>query len=85
MKKLTRARDDRWIAGVCGGLSDYTGIDANLIRLVLAICTILGAGSLLIGYVVAWILVPRRPLQETVWAQASDRPTTAYEPAPPPG
>lgn len=85
MKKLTRSRDDRWIAGVCGGVSDYTGIDANLVRLVLAICTILGAGSLLIGYVVAWILLPERPRQETVWAQASDRPTTASGPAQPPG
>jgi phage shock protein C len=85
MKKLTRSRDDKWLAGVCGGVSDYTGIDANLIRLVLAICTILGAGSLIIGYVVAWILMPKRAAHETVWAQTSDRPTTAYEPAQPSG
>lgn len=85
MKKLTRSRDDKWIAGVCGGMSDYTGIDANLIRLVLAICTILGAGSLIIGYVVAVFLLPNRPRHETVWAQASDVPATAHEPAQPSG
>jgi phage shock protein C len=82
MKKLTRSPDDKWLAGVCGGVSDYTGIDANLVRLVLAICTILGAGSLIIGYVVAWVLMPKRPRQETVWIQP-DRPTTASGPAQP--
>lgn len=60
MKKLTRNPDDKWIAGVCGGIADYTGIDANVIRLVVAICTVLGAGSLILGYIVAWILMPKR-------------------------
>jgi phage shock protein PspC (stress-responsive transcriptional regulator) len=83
MKKLTRSPDDKWIAGVCGGVSDYTGIDANLIRLVLAICTILGAGSLIIGYVVALFLMPKPPPDDTAWAQATDVPATAHEPAPP--
>jgi phage shock protein C len=85
MKKLTRSSDDKWIGGVCGGLSEYTGVDANLIRLVVAVCTLLGAGSLIIGYVVAWILIPKRAQYETVRGQATDRPTTAYEPAQPSG
>jgi phage shock protein C len=85
MKKLTRSSDDKWIGGICGGLSEYTGVDANLIRLVVAVCTILGAGSLIIGYGVAWILIPKRAQHETVRGQATDRPTTAYEPAQPSG
>ncbi len=73
MKKLTRSRDDKWLGGVCGGLSDYTGIDANLIRLVVVVCTLLGAGSLIIAYIVAWVLMPARPAAaQTVWAQATD-------------
>ncbi|MBC7631213.1 PspC domain-containing protein, partial [Aeromicrobium sp.] len=60
MKQLTRSRDDKWLGGVCGGLSTYTGIDANLIRLVVAVGTILGAGSLIVAYVVAWVLMPSR-------------------------
>jgi len=83
MKKLTRTPDDRWLTGVCGGISAYTGIDANLVRLVLAICTLLGAGSLVIGYVVAWILMPRRAEHETVWAQAADPSATPHGPAQP--
>jgi phage shock protein PspC (stress-responsive transcriptional regulator) len=83
MKKLTRNPDDKWLGGVCGGLADYTGIDANLIRLIVVVCTLLGAGSLIVAYVVAWVLMPARPAAaQTVWAQASDSATTESEPAP---
>ena len=58
-KKLTRSRDDKWISGVCGGLAEYTGLDANLVRLVVAVTTVLGAGSVAIAYVVAWIIMPK--------------------------
>lgn len=57
-KRLVRTRDDRWIAGVCGGVARYTGVDANLVRLVVVLGTIVGFGSLLVAYVVAWILMP---------------------------
>jgi phage shock protein C len=57
-RRLVRSRDDRWLAGVCGGVAEYAGVDANLVRLVVVLGTILGAGSLLVAYVVAWILMP---------------------------
>ena len=83
MKKLTRNPEDKWIGGVCGGIADYTGIDPNLVRLVVAVCTLLGAGSLIIAYIVAWMLMPARPAAaQTVWAGATDAATTESEPAP---
>lgn len=82
MKKLTRNPDDKWLGGVCGGLADYTGIDANLVRLIVVVCTLLGAGSLILAYIVAWVLMPARPAAaQTVWAEASDSATTESEPA----
>ena len=57
-RRLTRSRDDRWLSGVCGGVARYTGVDANLVRLLVVLGTILGFGSLLVAYVVAWILMP---------------------------
>jgi phage shock protein C len=57
-KRLVRSRDDRWIAGVCGGVAAYLGVDANLVRLIVVLGTIFGFGSLLVAYVVAWIFVP---------------------------
>lgn len=58
-KKLTRTTSDRWIAGVCGGLAEYTGIDATLIRVITLVAFILGAGSLGLIYLIMWVLVPK--------------------------
>jgi phage shock protein C len=58
VRRLTRSRDDRWLGGVCGGVAAYTGVDATLVRLVVAVGTVLGLGSLLVAYLVAWILMP---------------------------
>ncbi len=58
-KRLVRSSDDSWVAGVCGGLARYLGIDANLVRLIVVVATILGLGSLIVAYLLAWILMPK--------------------------
>ena len=60
-RKLTRSRDDKWIAGICGGIAEHTGIDATLIRVILVIATILGAGSLVVVYLICWVIIPKTP------------------------
>lgn len=60
-KRLTRSRDDRMIAGVCGGVAQYLGIDSTLVRIVVAILTVVGFGSLIVAYILAWILIPEEP------------------------
>jgi phage shock protein PspC (stress-responsive transcriptional regulator) len=57
-KRLVRSSDDRWLGGVCGGLARYLGVDSNLVRLLVVVGTVLGLGSLVVAYVVAWILMP---------------------------
>ena len=57
-RRLARSRQDRWLTGVCGGVAEYAGVDANLVRLVVVLGTIFGFGSLLVAYVVAWLLMP---------------------------
>jgi len=56
-KKLERKLSDRWLAGVCAGLADYSGIDVSLIRVIFAVLTLFG-GVGAIAYVIAWALVP---------------------------
>jgi phage shock protein PspC (stress-responsive transcriptional regulator) len=60
-KRLTRAITDKKIAGVCGGLAEYFGVDATPVRLSWVILSLLcGAGVVgLIAYIVAWIIIPR--------------------------
>lgn len=54
---LRRSRDDRVIAGVCGGLGRYLGIDPVLLRIAFVVLAIAGGGGILL-YVVSWILIP---------------------------
>jgi phage shock protein C len=58
-KRLARSRSDRMIAGVCGGLADYFGIDPVFIRLAFVLFEVLtaGAGGILL-YVVLWAIMP---------------------------
>ena len=56
-KRLERKVEGRWLAGVCVGLADYLGVDANLIRVILAVLVLFGGFGAL-AYVVAWALVP---------------------------
>lgn len=71
VKRLTRSREDKWIGGVCGGLAAYSGIDATIIRVIVVVVTILGAGSLALLYLVAWVLVPREELAPGVFGDQS--------------
>ena len=56
-KQLRRSRTARMVAGVCGGIAEYFGIDANLVRLVLVVLTFFGGTGALI-YVIGWLLIP---------------------------
>ena len=60
-KKLYRSRTDQMIAGVCGGLGKYLGIDPTLIRLAFVLLLLFGIGSGLLVYLVMMLLVPLEP------------------------
>ena len=54
--QLFRSRNDRMLAGVCGGLAQYCGLDAMLIRFLMALAACTGVGIVI--YAIAWIFVP---------------------------
>ncbi|MEU5697122.1 PspC domain-containing protein [Actinosynnema sp. NPDC020468] len=58
VKKLRRSRNDRMVAGVCGGVAQLLGVDAALLRIVLVAATLFGFGTGALLYLAAWILVP---------------------------
>lgn len=59
-QKLYRSIDERMLAGVCGGLGKFFGLDATIIRLVFVILALMGGPGILI-YIVMWIVVPEEP------------------------
>jgi len=60
VKKLYRSRDNKLIAGVCGGLGKHLGIDPLLVRLFFVLL-IFANGIGIILYLVLLILVPKEP------------------------
>ena len=46
------------IAGVCGGLAEYSGIDATIIRILFVVLALAGGPGLLI-YLVLWVVLPK--------------------------
>lgn len=59
-KRLYRSRKDRQIAGVCGGVGDYLGIDPTIVRLLWVILSIAGGPGLLL-YLIMAAVVPEEP------------------------
>lgn len=57
-KKLYRSDTDKMLCGVCGGMGEYFGVDATLVRLFWAVFMCTGAGIL--AYFLAAIIIPRR-------------------------
>ncbi|MBB6345496.1 PspC domain-containing protein [Nonomuraea muscovyensis] len=65
IKQLRRTRDGRIIAGVCSGVGNYLGIDANLIRIGLAIATLFGGMGVGV-YAIGWLLMPDEGSQTSI-------------------
>lgn len=62
-KRLYLSMADRKIGGVCGGLAEYFEIDPTIVRLAAALgCIVTGVFPLLIGYLIAWAIVPVKPV-----------------------
>ncbi len=72
-KKLYRSRDDRMVAGVCGGLGDYFDIDPTLMRLIFVFGSVVTGSGLFWVYLVMMILVPEEvPASEAVVTTTSE-------------
>ena len=61
-KKLYKSQGDRKLCGVCGGLGEFFGIDASLIRRGWIVFCLLG-GSGVLAYIIAAIVIPDEPLE----------------------
>lgn len=57
-RALRRSRSNRMVAGVCGGLEDFFGLDAFWFRLAFLIALIPGGVPGLAVYLIMWLIVP---------------------------
>ena len=58
-KRLYKSDNNKVIAGVCGGLAEYMGIDPTILRII-AVILIFAHGAGLLIYLIAWICMPKR-------------------------
>jgi phage shock protein PspC (stress-responsive transcriptional regulator) len=65
-RRLSRPRDDRWIAGVCAGLGRRFGLPSGVVRLLFVLSCLL-PGPQILAYLVLWVMMP-----------GQDRHTAAY-------
>lgn len=77
-RRLYRNPNDKMLGGVCGGLGAYFDIDVTIVRLVFAACILLlGVG--LLGYILAWIIIPlARTPEELAYMDGGD-PMTIHD------
>ena len=59
-KRLYRSRENRMLCGVCGGLGEFFGLDATIVRLIWVVFSALGCSGIL-AYIIAAVIIPRRP------------------------
>jgi phage shock protein PspC (stress-responsive transcriptional regulator) len=64
-RRLERSRDERVLAGVCGGLARNLAIDPLLVR-ILAVASVVFAGFGVVAYLAAWLLMPEEGEQQPI-------------------
>ena len=60
-KQLTRSRNNRMVGGVIGGISEYFGWDATIVRVIYVILSIFPVIPVIVLYILAWIIIPDSP------------------------
>lgn len=57
MAKLLRSKD-KVFGGVCAGVAEYFGWNVRQLRLIWAVLSVVGVGSMVVFYVLLWMLMP---------------------------
>lgn len=60
-KKVYRSANNKKLLGVCGGVAEYFGIDATIIRLAWAVVTLFTVGGGVLAYILAALILPDDP------------------------
>ena len=59
-KRLFRSKNEKMIAGVCGGLASYFSVDPTLVRLIFILLLFAPPSGVLI-YLIMWLITPLEP------------------------
>lgn len=57
MEKRLKRSSDRILAGVCGGVAEYFGLEKTLLRVIYVLLVLFGGLGILV-YIILWVLMP---------------------------
>ncbi len=63
-KQLTRSSANRMIAGVCGGMGEYSNIDPTVVRLFAVLLFFLTGPGVVLAYLIMALIIPEAPVQQ---------------------
>jgi len=61
MTKLYRSMRDKKLFGLCGGLAEWMGVDATLIRILMIVLAVFSGGAIIPIYILAAFVIPKDP------------------------
>lgn len=67
-KRFRRSDSNRLLAGVCGGIAEFIGVDATIVRLAFVVLTVFGFSGVFI-YLLAWLIMPAEGEQRSLLEQ----------------
>lgn len=59
--RLRRSREHRIVAGVAGGIAEWSGLPVALVRFLWLLAFLPGGVPGLLAYLICWILIPSEP------------------------
>jgi len=60
--KLMKSRTDSKIAGVCGGLAKYLGMNSTIVRILFLVALFMSSGTAILAYIAMSIVMPKEPV-----------------------
>jgi phage shock protein C len=71
---LRRSRTSRVLAGVCGGIGHYFGVDPVVVRVAFILLVVAGFGLGILLYILLWLVIPEESFgDQVVHRSAEDR------------
>jgi len=62
---LYRPLRGRMLAGVAAGVADYLGVDVTIVRIILAVLTVMGGAGVPV-YLAGWLLIPEEGADQSL-------------------
>ena len=65
-KPLYRAKEGRWLFGVCAGMAEYMDLSPMIVRGIFLLMTMFFGGGIFV-YIASIFMIPKKPKDENIY------------------